>query len=38
MATHRPIDLLADHTAESCAEWLRKHRSVSLVCRDRPSA
>ncbi|MFE3781321.1 transposase [Amycolatopsis sp. NPDC059090] len=38
LATHRPTDLLADRTAESFSGWLRKHRGVSIVCRDRASA
>ncbi|MGC7100708.1 transposase [Amycolatopsis lurida] len=38
MATHRPIDLLADRTVQSFSEWLCKHRGVSIVCRDRASA
>lgn len=32
---HRPIDLLADRTAETLAAWLKAHPGISLVTRDR---
>jgi len=32
---HRVIDLLADRTAETLAEWLRSHPDVKIVARDR---
>ncbi len=38
MASHRPVDVLPDHTSDTFASWLRKHPHVRLVCRDRGSA
>jgi transposase len=32
---HRVIDLLPDRTAETLAQWLRNHRGVRIVARDR---
>ena len=32
---HQVIDLLADRTAETLAEWLRSHPEVKIVARDR---
>jgi transposase len=32
---HQVIDLLADQTAETLAEWLRAHPDVKIVARDR---
>lgn len=35
LQTHRPVDLLADRTAETLAAWLQQHSGIRIATRDR---
>jgi transposase len=32
---HQPVDLLAEYSVSAIADWLRRHRSVRIIVRDR---
>ena len=38
LETGKPLDLLADRTAEAVLPWLEKHQEIHVVSRDRASA
>jgi DNA-binding NarL/FixJ family response regulator len=37
MATHRPIEIFDGRDGADLAAWLRRHREVAVICRDRSS-
>ena len=37
MATHRPVEIFDGRDGVDLAKWLRRHREVAVICRDRSS-
>jgi transposase len=37
MATHRPVEIFDGRDGADLAAWLRRHREVAVICRDRSS-
>jgi transposase len=35
MASHRPVDIFDGRDGDSLADWLRRHPTVDVICRDR---
>jgi transposase len=38
LQTHRPVDLLPNRTADAVLPWLKRHREIDVVSRDRASS